>query len=344
MNPFSTSALLQRLSEEDRFFGWGAVMALSRKALNTSLQDHYLQSLGKLTYLEPFDDAFSINEGSEQIIEIEGLVLGAAHVSFEGAVSTDRLVTVRMNLLAGDFRYRLQLAGQPPRLHRSFTIRETQGFYLEAQCKFELRLDPISMKQEIVIDIAQASRYICNLGLDNYERTQIGKRLGQWLVQQNEERRVLKMGSFNLRNYEPLDLRKGALITLPAPWAATPGFEGDGALVVFMQKGVDFKGGNMPSQPYPYPLPNEASTDVMLLTPPIMQELQLGEPADVVRSLALGNDRRVALSETHLLADASVSFGALARGALSREVQPAISTLGAAMKQPFAMSGGSGGG
>lgn len=61
-----------------------------------------------------------------------------------------------------------------------------------------------------------------------------------------------------------------------------------------MQKGVDFKGGNMPSQPYPYPLPNEASTDVMLLTPPIMQELQLGEPADVVRSLALGNDRRVA--------------------------------------------------
>ncbi|EKT4542825.1 MULTISPECIES: hypothetical protein [Pseudomonas] len=343
MNPFSTSALLQRLSEEDRFFGWGAVMALSRKALNTSLQDHYLQSLGKLTYLEPFDDAFSINEGSEQIIEIEGLVLGAAHVSFEGAVSTDRLVTVRMNLLAGDFRYRLQLAGQPPRLHRSFTIRETQGFYLEAQCKFELRLDPISMKQEIVIDIAQASRYICNLGLDNYERTQIGKRLGQWLVQQNEERRVLKMGSFNLRNYEPLDLRKGALITLPAPWAATPGFEGDGALVVFMQKGVDFKGGNMPSQPYPYPLPNEASTDVMLLTPPIMQELQLGEPADVVRSLALGNDRRVALSETHLLADASVSFGALARGALSREVQPAISTLGAAMKQPFAMSGGSGG-
>ncbi|PYB76665.1 hypothetical protein DMX11_11015 [Pseudomonas sp. LB-090624] len=343
MNPFSTSALLQRLSEEDRFFGWGAVMALSRKALNTSLQDHYLQSLGKLTYLEPFDDAFSINEGNEQIIEIEGLVLGAAHVSFEGAVSTDRLVTVRMNLLAGDFRYRFQLAGQPPRLHRSFTIRETQGFYLEAQCKFELRLDPISMKQEIVIDIAQASRYGCNLGFDNYERTQIGKRLGQWLVQQNEERRVLRMGSFNLRNYEPLDLRKGALITLPAPWAATPGFEGDGALVVFMQKGVDFKGGNMPSQPYPYPLPNEASTDVMLLTPPIMQELKLGEPADVVRWLALGNDRRVALSETHLLADASVSFGSLARGALSREVQPAISTLGAAHKQSFALSGGSGG-
>lgn len=131
-----------------------------------------------------------------------------------------------LSLLAGDFRYRLQLAGQPPRLHRSFTLRETHGYYLEAQCKFELRLDPISMKQEIVIDIAQASRYVCNLGLDNYERTQIGKRLGQWLVQQNEERRVLKMGSFNLRNYEPLDLRKGALITLPAPWAATPAITG----------------------------------------------------------------------------------------------------------------------
>lgn len=343
MNPFSTSALIQQLNEEDLFCGWGAVLAVSRKALNTSLQDHYLKSLGNLTYLEPFDDRFSISEGNEQVIEIEGLVLGAAHVSFEGAVSTDRYVTVRMNLLAGDFRYLLQPAGQLPRLHRSFTIRETHGFNLEAQCKFELRLDPITMKQEIVIDIAQASSFACNLGSDGYERTQMGKRLGQWLVQQNEERRVLRMGAFNLRNYAPLDLRSGALITLPAPWAADPGFEGDGALVVFMQTGVDFKEGNLPSPPYPYPLPNEASTDVMLLTPPILQDLKLGEPADVVRSLALGNDRRVALSETHLLSDASVSFGSLARGALNREVQPAISTQGAAHDQSFVMSGGSGG-
>jgi|GEM_PF-2263243 len=340
-NDHSKTAQLQRLRDEDLLHGWGAALSIGRKALNTVLQDAFLASLSKLTYLEPFDDRFAINEGNSQLIEIEGLVLGPAQVSFENAVSTDRWVTVRMNLLAGDYRYWLHLAGEPPRFHRSFTIRESMGFTLEARCQLALKLDPVALQRHIVLDLGEATQFTCNLGETGYERTQIGRRLQQWLVEQPEERRVLRLGSFDLRNYLPLSLTYGDLITQPAPWASEPGAEGDGALVVFMQTGVDWDPGTLPAGNYPYQLPKDDSTDVALATQEDLQDLKLGEPADVMKSLRLGNERRVSLMETHRL-KASLSYGVLERGTHSRELLPAITALGATEQCQFSMSGGSG--
>lgn len=341
LNDHSKATQLQRLREDDLLHGWGAALSIGRKALNSLLQDAFLASLNKLTYLEPFDGRFAINEGSSQVIEIEGLMLGPAQVSFENAVSTDRLVTVRMNLMAGDYRYRLHLPGEPPRFHRSFTIRESMGFALEARCKLALRMDPVALQQHIVLDLGEAAQFTCNLGETGYERTQIGNRLQQWLVEQPEERRVLRLGSFDLRNYLPLSLSHGCLITQPAPWASEPGAEGDGALVVFVQTGVDWVPGTLPAGNYPYQLPRDDSIDVALATHKDLQDLRLGKPEDVLTSLRLTNDRRVSLHETHRLG-AVLSFGVLEQGMRSRVLRPAIAALGATEQCQFSMSGGTG--
>ena len=192
MNASSKSARLQALRNESLLYGWGGVLSIGRRALNIMLQDAFLASLGKLTYLEPFADRFPINEGDSQLIEIEGLVLGTAQVSFENAVSTDRWVTVRFNLLGGDYRYQLHLPGEPPRFNRSLTIREQMGFTLEARCRLALVMDPVARQQQIVLDMEKATQFTCNLGETDYERTKIGERLQQWLVTQPEEPRPLR--------------------------------------------------------------------------------------------------------------------------------------------------------
>ncbi|WP_079227033.1 hypothetical protein [Pseudomonas putida] len=337
----SKSEQLQQLRDENLLYGWGAAMSIGRKALNILLQDAFLGSLGNMTYLEPFADYFPINEGNSQVIEIEGLVIGPAQVSFESAVATDRLVTVRMNLLAGEYRYRLHLPGEPPRFHRSFTIREQMGFYLEARCRLALVMDPVALKRQIVLDLSEATHFTCNLGERPYERTKIGERLQAWLAEQPEERRLLRLGEFDMRNYQPLSLTNGSLITHPAPWAGEPGKQGDGALVVFMQTGVDWEPGNLPAGNYAYSLPEDGSADIALATQTDLRDLKLGEPADVLKSLTLGNRRQITLTETHQL-DAVLSFGKLARGTLNRELQPAFTTLGATQSCQFMMSGGTG--
>ena len=341
MSQFSTSAQLQQLRNENLLCGWGAALSIGRKTLNSLLQDAYLTSLNNMTYLEPFTERFPINEGNSQVIEIEGLVLGPTQVSFEHAVATDRLVVVRMNLLAGEYRYRLHLPGELPRFHRSFTIREQMGFYLEARCRVALVMDPVGMQRQIVLDLAEATHFTCNLGERPYERTKIGERLHAWLAEQPEERRLLRLGAFDLRNYQPLSLSNGELITHPAPWAAGPDTQGDGALVVFMQTGVDWEPGNLPAGNYPYLLPQDGSADIALATQTDLRDLQLGEPAHVVKSLALGNHRQIDLIETHRL-EALLSFGRLQRGPLNRELQPAIATVGATGACQFTMFGGTG--
>jgi len=338
---YSKSEQLQHLRDENLLYGWGAALSISRKAINTLLQDAFQESLRNRTYLEPFADRFPINEGNSQVIELEGLVLGPAQVSFEHAVATDRLVTVRMNLLAGQYRYRLHLPDEPPRFHRSFAIRELMGFYLEARCRLALDMDAVALEQRIVLDLGQATHFTCNLGEREYERTKIGERLQAWLAEQPEERRLLHLGAFDLRDYRWLSFINGSLITLPAPWADEPVAKGDGAVVVFMQTGVDWEPGNLPADNYPYTLPRDGSFEIALATQTDLQDLKLGEPADVVKSLHKGNNRQVQLIDTQRL-NALLSFGNLARGPLTRELHPAIAAVGAAGSCQFKMSGGTG--
>ncbi|QXH52985.1 hypothetical protein KSS94_07625 [Pseudomonas fakonensis] len=326
------------LSNEQLLHGWGAALAIGRKALNASLQDGFLEALGSLTYLEPFAGTFSVNEGASQLMQIEGLVIGAPQVSFENAVATDRLVTVRMPLLAGDYRYLLQLPGEPQRLHRTLGLREAMGYTLQARCRLAVHTDPESRQRHVLLDLGQATDFTCNLGDTSYERTQLGRRLQQWLAEQPEERRLLRLCTFDLRDYRPLSAKAVALITQPAPRAGEPGREGDGAVVLFMQLGVDWEPGTLPAADYPYLLPEDDKAEVALLVQKDLEALSLGTPAQVLRSLTLGNQSEIRLGDTA----EQLSFGVLQPGPLTRELKPAIVNLGAGERQQFALAGGSG--
>lgn len=324
------------LNNEELLHGWGAALAIGRKALNASLQDNFLAALDGLTYLEPFAGKFSINEGASQLIQIDGLVIGAPQVSFENAVATDCLATVRMPLLAGDYCYLLQLPGEPQRFHRSLSVREAMGYTLQARCRLAVHTDLVARQRHVLLDLGQATDFSCNLGETSYERAKIGQRLQQWLVAQPEERRLLRLATFDLRDYRPLNSKAVALITQPAPLA---GHAGDGALVLFMQLGVDWEPGTLPAADYPYLLPEGASTDVALLVQEDLQGLALGKPEDVLLSLNQGNQRKIRLTET----TGQLSCGVLQAGPLTRELTPAIASLQAGGKQQFILPGGSGG-
>jgi hypothetical protein len=338
MNDHSVQMQAQRLRNEELLKGWGAALAIGRKALNLTLQDNFLEGLGSLTYLEPFTETFSINEGNSQLIQIEGLVLGATQVSFERSVSTDRLVTLRMSLLAADYRYLLHLPGEPQRFHRSLSVRESMDFTLEARGRLSVHTDLVSRQIQVLLDVGQATDFSCNLGETAYERAKIGERLQQWLAKQPDERRVLRLATIDLRDYRPMTSKSVMAITQPAPWAGEQGREGDGALVLFMQLGVDFEPGGLPGARYPYLLSKDDDVDAALVVQKDLQELALGTPEQVLESLSQGSKRKI-----RLLASAEqLSFGTLQAGPLTREIAPAVTTLVAAEQCQFKMSGGSG--
>lgn len=343
MSVFSKQDLQRSLRDENLLHGWGAALAIGRDALNKATQDAFLRGLGSLTYLEPFSDRFSINQGASQLIEIEGLVTGCPQLSFEHAVVTDRIVTVRIPLVAGDYRYLLELPGEPPRFHRSLSIREGMDYALEARCKLAVQADSVSRQLQVVLDLSEATRFTCNLGETGYERTQIGSHLQQWLLSQPEERRIFQLASFNLRDYRALTPQSVSLVTQPAPWVGEQGHEGEGVAVLFMQLGVDWQPGTLPTGAYPYLLPKDGSAEIALASQSDLKDLGLGSPQDALAAIALGSGRQMVLDqESFDLDDGPLSFGTLQAGPLTRELVPSISQITAASGCQFAMAGGSG--
>ncbi|WP_313740066.1 hypothetical protein [Pseudomonas sp.] len=343
MSDLSKQELQNSVRSENLLYGWGAVLAIGRGALDKAMQDAFLKGLGSLTYIEPFSDRFSINQGASQLIEIEGLIIGCPQLSFEHAVATDRIVTVRMPLLAGDYRYLLQLPGEPPRFHRSLSVREGMGYVLEARCRLTVQNDKVSRQLQMVLDLGEATHFTCNLGETDYERTQIGTHLQQWLLSQPEERRILKLAACNLRDYRALTPKSIALMTQPAPWVAEQGHEGEGAAVLFMQLGVDWEPGTLPTAAYPYLLPKDGSAEVALVSQSDLEDLGLGMPQGVLAAITVGSSRQVILEQVSLdRSEDPLSFGALQAGPLTRELVPSISQMTAASKRQFAMVGGSG--
>ncbi|MFS0827924.1 hypothetical protein [Pseudomonas phoenicis] len=341
MSAFSKQALQSSLHNENLLYGWGAALAIGRDALNKATQDVFLKGLGSLTYLEPFSGRFSINQGASQLIEIEGLVTGCPQLSFEHAVVTDRIVTVYIPLLAGDYRYLLQLPGEPPRFHRSLSIREGMDYALEARCKLAVRADPVSRQLQVVLDLGEATHFTCNLGETDYERTQIGSHLQQWLLSQPEERRIFQLATLNLRDYRALTPQLVNLVTQPAPWVAEQGHEGEGAAVLFMQLGIDWQPGTLPTSAYPYLLPKDGSAEVALASQSDLKDLGLGSPQGTLAAITLGSWRQMVLDqESFDLDDGSLSFGTLQAGPLTRELVPPISRITATSECQFAMVGG----
>lgn len=345
MTSHSKQEIIKRLEKATVRSGWGGILALERAVLQFALHDQYLEALGELSFLQPVDLKADLEDGGQMAVSFTGLMCGAPQLSFESATLASADLTVRLNIIAGDYVREVQPVAKPRRVIESFAIREGMGYWVEARATLRLETQGSSRYASLVLDLAEMREFSTNLAPTDYANTLIGHRLQQALADNPVYRRSFTLGQFDLQDYYPLSPEKFAVRTQLAPWGHVPGAprHGDGAVLVFMHLGVDAQPGGLPdpSFDFPYPIPEEATgLPGTLILDPTIKDLGAGDALEVLKSLRLGNGYTFAANDRQLPLD-WVLFGGWepAKGAVS--IAPLLSNVTAGHRQPFTVQGAS---
>ncbi|VVP66718.1 hypothetical protein PS910_00054 [Pseudomonas fluorescens] len=339
MAEYSKQHVLDRFSQASHTNGWGAVLAIGRTPLERLLEQQYLQSFGQGTFIRPYQGQVAIDEGGVQVVGMDGLVLGPPQLSFENATMTNGVVNVRMNLIAGDFNH-LRRSGNGMQLAKSQSITEGMGYWLDAKVELTAQVAAVGRRIKVGFDLAKATDITCNLGDTEYARRMIGRRLQAWIEGENAIGRTFTLADFDLRNYSPVVPNQVLARSQRAPWAGdTPGAQGEGALVLFMQLNSDLTTGMQPDRDFPYLLANEADIDSALLADSYFDDLESGDPAGTLGSLSLTNGASFNPVSSAKARDLLV-FGKIEDG--PRTLSPALDTVISGKQRQFALGQGNG--
>ncbi|KHL76427.1 hypothetical protein PpSQ1_00095 [Pseudomonas putida] len=285
-------ATLQTDQEASMRFGWGGVLALERRLLDLVLQEQYLEALGDFGAMDPIDLEAYLDEGQRISVSFQGLVLGPPEISFENATRFTRDLTLRINILAGEYMRVVHLPGSPKRVVESFTITEAMGFQVEAPLSLRVSRPKGSRFSLLELDLASVTSFSSNLGPNPYVNKIIDRRLSESISYMRAYQRTYSLGSFVMDDYYPLSPYDFFVLTMPAPWGQDEGSprHGDGAVLVFMRLGIDVHPGALPVPgiDYPYPIAEDAiGLPGALILVPDLADLGAGEIKDVLKTFSL---------------------------------------------------------
>ncbi|EKT4485045.1 hypothetical protein QEM02_005223 [Pseudomonas putida] len=285
-------ATLQTGQEASVRLGWGGVLALDRSLLDLMLREQYLEALADFGMMDAIDLEAYLDEGERISVSFQGLVLGTPQVSFENATGFSQDLTLRMNILAGEYMRVVHLPGGPKRVVESFSITEAMGFRVEAPLALRLGRPKGSRFTLLELDLASAFKFSTNLGPNDYVNTMIGLRLQEAISYMWAYQRIYSLGSFVMDDYYPLSPEQFMVRTMPAPWGQSEDSprHGDGAVLVFMKLGIDLRPGGQPEPGigFPYPIAEGATglPGTLILVPDIA-DLGAGDHRDVLKTFSL---------------------------------------------------------
>ncbi|QCI11371.1 hypothetical protein E6B08_08155 [Pseudomonas putida] len=346
MHSHSKHVILERMKEASVRFGWGGVLALDRRLLDLVLREQFLEAIGNFRALEPISLDAELDEGGVSNVSFQGLVLGAPQVSFENTTVSSSELTVRLNIIAGEYLRTQRVPGRPKRVMESFTISEAMGYRVEAQLPLRVEQLETSRYASVVLDLASAAEFTTNLGPTDYVNIMIGRKLQESIGYMQAYRRTYALAHMRMDDYYPLSPKQLLVRTMAAPWGQQEHDprHGDGAVLVFMQLGTDLRAGGQPdpSFDFPYPIPEEANgLPGTLILDPDIPDLGAGDAKDVLRTLQLSNDYAFTANDTQTPHDL-VLFGSWRASAQSVVVEPGIISVVAGRSTTFAAEGATG--
>lgn len=326
--------------------GWGGVLALDRSILDLSLREQYLETLGNFGMMDPIHLEAYLDEGERVSVSLQGLVLGPPQLSFENATRFSQDLTLRMNILAGEYMRVVHLPGRPKRVVESFTITEAMGYRVEAPLSLRLGRPEGSRFTLLELDLASATGFSTNLGPNPYANNVIGRRLQESISYMWAYQRTYSLGRFVMDDYYPLSPDQFMVRTMPAPWGQSEGSprHGDGAVLVFMQLGIDVRPGGQPDPgiDFPYPIAEKASglPGTLILVPDI-EDLAAGGIKDVLKTFSLPSGHEFVPGDRKTGADLVVS-GYWQKKQQAVAVEPALATVVSGQSIPFTAAGATG--
>ncbi|MFB4394947.1 MULTISPECIES: hypothetical protein [unclassified Pseudomonas] len=344
MSQNSKAKLLERLAQGNVMFDWGAIVAIDQHQINRLLQEQYMAAFNDLSFLMPFTAETTI--GDHERVVLRDVVLGVPQVSFEKATMTNAQVTVRQNILAGNYSTFMHIPGAPPYLARSLSLREDMGYQLEMTAELGVSTGSVDDRGKLMLNLAEGRLFSCNLGESTQSALQIGGVLGDWIKSQEAYKHILFCAMLDFSEYGPLSPSSFAVRTQPAPEGNNPlaAQYGNGAVVLFTHLRINKEPGRMPANPdvFPYLIPDDltaqgapAFNSTTLIAAPLRHYVNDQAPG-ILRQLVLPNALQVDMLERHDPHDHAI-FGSIGPSARSYFVEPMNSQLQAAGSQAFVL-------
>lgn len=259
----NTKATSHEKQETSARLGWGGMLALDRSLLDLVLREQYLDALANFGAMDPIHLEAYLDEGERISVSVQGMVLGAPQVGFQNATGFSSDLTLRMNIIAGEYMRILHLPGRPKRVVESFTITEGMGYRVEAPLALECSRPKTSRFASLELNLARAVEFSTNLGPTEYAGVMIGRRLQESISYMRAYQLTYSLGRFVMDDYHPLSPEQFMVRTMLAPWGKSEGSPryGDGAALVFMKLGIDLRAGGQPTpgNEIPYPIAESAT-------------------------------------------------------------------------------------
>ncbi|MCO7514906.1 hypothetical protein NJF44_08320 [Pseudomonas guariconensis] len=339
---YSLQDLLDALKEGDAMHGWGAILALGRDPVNEALQTRYVEAFGLEGMATPISGSYYIDESRTGQVTFDNVVLGPAQLSFKGAVGTSAKLKVTMELIAGSCLYTSMLAGNVQRFRKKDVLYLGMGYRFEIIGELKVVPNTYLRRSQVVLDLSAASEPTCTLGSTPIAAQKMGGFILEQLNQQLALSRPLPILDIDFYGNHALATVDFAVTGQQAPGDAQEGgaSEDEGALLLLLQLVADRARGNFPSNlPYLLPPKDETSNYSAAL-------LVSRERSPLVHDLGRSGLDQVLLPDAYEVRMASehapydkILLGDVQAGDLTRQVRPAMSSMGAAQSRQFTVSG-----
>lgn len=339
---YTREDLLESLGKGDAMHGWGAILALGRDPINEALRARYVEAFGLDGMATPITASFYLDEARSEEVTFENVVLGPAQLSFKGATGTSAKFKVTMELIAGSCLYTSMLTGNVQRFRKKEVLYLGMGYRFEVVGELKVVPDTYLRRSQVVVDLSAASEPTCTLG----SMPIAAQKMGEFILEQLHQRlalsRPLPILDIDFYGNHALATVDFTVTGQQAPDAVQQdgASEDEGMLLLLLQLVADRARGTFPHD-LPYLLPRKDAdsyyTAALLVSrqrSPLVHDL--GRSA--LDQVLLPDAYEIRMASEHAPYD-KILLGDVQPSDLTRQVWPAMSSMGAAQSQQFTVTG-----
>ncbi|RJF54051.1 hypothetical protein D4100_18920, partial [Serratia inhibens] len=249
----TTADIIASLSGKTKTLGWDAVVAYDRDKINHLFQQQYISKLAAGVHFSPISWSNERNT-----IQFENITLSAPRISFVNASTESSRAVAILEFLDGNVIER----NPDGQVNSYIRIRPGMGYGLTLNVDLIAGQGSVDEQGKVQIDFSKGTVAIINV--INNPPAEVLAFFQQWLANNAV---TYELGQLSLQDLgSGLTPKKFIIRTQQAPLTARRVAEDDGygAVLLFVATNVNPAGGSLPTDAYPWLIPQESSSTVLV--------------------------------------------------------------------------------
>ena len=254
MNSMNKTELGEYLASNNIASDWGGILAFRTDAINKVLEGAYQAMTSELNIMSPISgtadySGFGLDDARFT------LYTGCPTVSFKNARLSDATATIIFPISYGSYDYQKKTDITSAYLAESRTIEEEDGYVIEFDVTFKTTSNTQKKNGDVVVDIAEASVCRCNLATTELGRKTLGDSILASVKSFDKKKTVIKIATLDYSVYDATAPKSTRVVTQKSPDISADNPD-EGSLIILMQLVANKYQGGIPTEPFPYLVPN----------------------------------------------------------------------------------------